>query len=220
FQASRRRPAARIPGVSSDESPALQTSRISARSRTLQPGELVVLSIALPAPAGHVRVRAFGRDVAAYAEGDREWRALVGIDLDVKPGTYSVTADADGGADSGPDRRRARPVFFREHRGDRPRTGIVLDARASVGDRRARGGPRAGGPDHRPRRRDGTRHRSASALGRARQRRASGPALAARVAGNVIFARLKPWRFVFDRREPSRSVFALFYTRTNMPTAG
>jgi len=102
FQASRRRPAARIPIVSNDERPALQTSRISARSRTLRPGELVVLSIALPAPAGHVRVRAFGRDVAAYAEGDREWRALVGIDLDVKPGTYSVTADADGRADSGP----------------------------------------------------------------------------------------------------------------------
>jgi murein DD-endopeptidase MepM/ murein hydrolase activator NlpD len=71
------------------------TIQISARSRTLRPGELVVLSIAVPVPTGHVRVRAFGHDVAAYAEGDREWRAIVGIDLDVKPGTYSVTADAD-----------------------------------------------------------------------------------------------------------------------------
>jgi murein DD-endopeptidase MepM/ murein hydrolase activator NlpD len=95
FQASRRRSAARIASVSSDERLALQTSQISARSRTPRPGELVVLSIALPAPTGRVRVRAFGRDVEAYREGDREWRALVGIDLDVKPGTYSVTADAD-----------------------------------------------------------------------------------------------------------------------------
>ena len=95
FQASRRRSTARIASVSSDGRLALETSQISARSRTPRPGELVVLSIELPAPTGRVRVRAFGRDVEAYREGDREWRALVGIDLDVKPGTYSVTADAD-----------------------------------------------------------------------------------------------------------------------------
>src|SRR5712691_8810364 len=102
FQASRRRSTARIASVSSDGRLALETSQISARSRTPRPGELVVLSIELPAPTGRVRVRAFGRDVEAYREGDREWRALVGIDLDVKPGTYSVTADADGLAGSGP----------------------------------------------------------------------------------------------------------------------
>ena len=68
---------------------------ISARSRTLQPGELVVLSIVAPARTDHVRVRAFHRDVAAYRTGDGTWTALVGIDLDVKPGTYTVTADTD-----------------------------------------------------------------------------------------------------------------------------
>jgi murein DD-endopeptidase MepM/ murein hydrolase activator NlpD len=73
---------------------------ISARSRTLQPGELVVLSIVVPAPTDHVRVRAFHRDVAAYRTGDGTWTALVGIDLDVKPGTYAVTADTD--AEAGP----------------------------------------------------------------------------------------------------------------------
>ena len=62
--------------------------QISARSRSLQPGELVVLSIALPEASGTIRVRAFDRDVAAYPDGERAWRALVGIDLDVKPGTY------------------------------------------------------------------------------------------------------------------------------------
>jgi len=40
-----------------------------------------------------VRVRAFDRDVVAYSAGDHEWRALVGIDLDVKPGSYPVTVD-------------------------------------------------------------------------------------------------------------------------------
>jgi murein DD-endopeptidase MepM/ murein hydrolase activator NlpD len=67
---------------------------ISTQSRSQQPGELVVLSIAVPEPTAHVSVRAFDRDVAAYPSGDRTWRALVGIDLDVKPGTYAVTVDA------------------------------------------------------------------------------------------------------------------------------
>jgi murein DD-endopeptidase MepM/ murein hydrolase activator NlpD len=72
--------------------------QISARSRSMQPGELVVLSIVLPEASDQVRVRAFDRDVLAYPAGDRAWRALVGIDLDVKPGTYRVTVDAGAGA--------------------------------------------------------------------------------------------------------------------------
>jgi murein DD-endopeptidase MepM/ murein hydrolase activator NlpD len=71
-----------------------EATQISARSRSLQPGELVVLSIAGPERSDAVLVRAFDRDVAVYPVGDHEWRALVGIDLDVKPGTYPVTIDA------------------------------------------------------------------------------------------------------------------------------
>ena len=70
--------------------------QVSARSRTLQPGELVVLSIELNEAVDRIDVRAFDRDVVAYRDGDRTWRALVGIDLDVKPGTYPVTVEADG----------------------------------------------------------------------------------------------------------------------------
>ena len=65
--------------------------QISARSRAVQPGELVVLSIALPAPTAHVRVRAFGRDIAASPDGDREWRALV--DLPGSVATARLVAD-------------------------------------------------------------------------------------------------------------------------------
>src|SRR6476660_9844683 len=68
--------------------------QISASARSLQPGELVVLSIVVPEPAVNVSVRAFGRDLAAYPAGERTWRALVGIDLDVKPGTYTVRVNA------------------------------------------------------------------------------------------------------------------------------
>jgi murein DD-endopeptidase MepM/ murein hydrolase activator NlpD len=79
-------------------SPAPAAIEITARSRAIQPGEIVVLSIVAPEAAAALRVRAFDRDVAAYHDGDGGWRALVGIDLDVKPGTYQVTVDAGAGA--------------------------------------------------------------------------------------------------------------------------
>jgi murein DD-endopeptidase MepM/ murein hydrolase activator NlpD len=72
-----------------------RTIQVSAESRSLEPGELVVLTMTLPEPRARVRVRAFGRDVPAFAIGVRAWRALVGIDLDVTPRTYTATIDAD-----------------------------------------------------------------------------------------------------------------------------
>jgi hypothetical protein len=70
---------------------------LSLQSRSLQPGELVVLSIALAADADDVRVRAFDRNIATYKVGDRAWRSLVGIDLDVTPGDYVIAVDAGRG---------------------------------------------------------------------------------------------------------------------------
>ena len=73
---------------------------LSVQSRTPRPGELVVLSIALPEPADHIRVHAFNRDVPAFPVGERVWRALVGIDLDVRPGTYPITVAAGAAHDT------------------------------------------------------------------------------------------------------------------------
>ncbi|MEO8681587.1 MAG: peptidoglycan DD-metalloendopeptidase family protein [Vicinamibacterales bacterium] len=70
---------------------------ISARARSLRPGEVVVLTIAGPGVSDAVRVRAFDRDVATYRDGDT-WRAIVGVDLDVKPGNYRVTAESGAAA--------------------------------------------------------------------------------------------------------------------------
>ena len=53
----------------------------------------MVLSIVPPIATEALRVRAFDRDVAAYKDGDT-WRAIVGVDLDVKPGTYRVTVES------------------------------------------------------------------------------------------------------------------------------
>jgi murein DD-endopeptidase MepM/ murein hydrolase activator NlpD len=71
---------------------------LSAQSRALRPGELVVISISLAEATDVVEVQAFGRDLIAYRVGDRAWRTLVGIDLDVKPGSFAVTVRA--GVDS------------------------------------------------------------------------------------------------------------------------
>jgi murein DD-endopeptidase MepM/ murein hydrolase activator NlpD len=93
--------------------PAIQ---ISANARSLRPGELVVLSIAVPEPTERVSVRAFDRDVAAYPAGDRTWHALVGIDLDVKPGTYAVTVDAGAPPEHATYDLIVAPVTFRTRR--------------------------------------------------------------------------------------------------------
>jgi len=70
---------------------------VTAKSRAVQPGELVVLTITARSSLDHVRVVAFGHDEAAFAADDGSWRALVGIDLDVKAGTYPIAIDADSG---------------------------------------------------------------------------------------------------------------------------
>jgi murein DD-endopeptidase MepM/ murein hydrolase activator NlpD len=73
---------------------------VTAKSRAVQPGEIVVLTVTAPVDLDRVRVRAFGQDVAVFpasSSGRTTWEALVGIDLDVKPGTYPVAIDADAG---------------------------------------------------------------------------------------------------------------------------
>jgi len=82
-------------------SPSLQLTvtppAITAKARSLQPGEVVLLSIPLFSSAESIRVRAFDREVRAFKNGDL-WQAIVGVDLDVKPGTYPVSVEAGAGA--------------------------------------------------------------------------------------------------------------------------
>jgi hypothetical protein len=84
---------------------------ITSRARAVQPGELVVLSIAAPDGPTTIAVHAFGHEVAAFKADEGGWRALVGIDLDVKPGTYPVTVRA-GSAHASLD-LAVRPRTFR-----------------------------------------------------------------------------------------------------------
>ena len=74
---------------------------ITAASRSIQPGELVVLTITATGTENHLQVRAFGRDSLPFRLDAHRWQALVGIDLDVTNGPHQVVVE------SGPERQRA-----------------------------------------------------------------------------------------------------------------
>jgi murein DD-endopeptidase MepM/ murein hydrolase activator NlpD len=71
---------------------------VTAASRSMQPGELVVLTIVTAEPADAVRVRAFDQDLQPFRLDDRTWRVFVGIDLDVAPKACPVAITAGQGA--------------------------------------------------------------------------------------------------------------------------
>jgi murein DD-endopeptidase MepM/ murein hydrolase activator NlpD len=64
-------------------------------ARALAPGELVVLTIVTERPATGVSVSAFDKTFLAYKVDARTWKALVGIDLDVKPGPHDVSVSTE-----------------------------------------------------------------------------------------------------------------------------
>jgi murein DD-endopeptidase MepM/ murein hydrolase activator NlpD len=65
------------------------TVRVAARS--IQPGELVVLTLTTGTVANEVRAHAFGRELTPIRMSSTEWRVLVGVDLETKPGRYDVS---------------------------------------------------------------------------------------------------------------------------------
>jgi murein DD-endopeptidase MepM/ murein hydrolase activator NlpD len=80
--------------TTADRLGAAEVLELHVAARTMQPGELVVLTIDAPSGADVVTVHAFGQSIpAAHGDGQR-WRALIGIDLDVRPGDYPVAVSA------------------------------------------------------------------------------------------------------------------------------
>jgi murein DD-endopeptidase MepM/ murein hydrolase activator NlpD len=67
---------------------------VAVRARTFRPGELIVFDLTVPPPASDVRVSLFDRTVAAYRLDGARWQAMVGIDLDQRPGAYDARVDA------------------------------------------------------------------------------------------------------------------------------
>ena len=62
--------------------------------RALQPGEVARIDVRPAAPVTFVHLTAFDREIRAADVGQGVWRALVGIDLEVAPGDYRVTIEA------------------------------------------------------------------------------------------------------------------------------
>jgi murein DD-endopeptidase MepM/ murein hydrolase activator NlpD len=69
----------------------------------VQPGELLVVTFDAPTGAAAASVSLFGKRTTAYPLEAGRWQALIGIDLDQKPGRYTATAAAG-------DARGTRPV--------------------------------------------------------------------------------------------------------------
>jgi murein DD-endopeptidase MepM/ murein hydrolase activator NlpD len=67
---------------------------IALASRALQPGELVVVTVSFPTEPSKVRISAFDKEWPTFAAGKAELRALVGIDVEQKPGRYALVVEA------------------------------------------------------------------------------------------------------------------------------
>lgn len=87
--------------------PAADGIRLDIAARSMAPGELLVVTVGVERQTTAVRVSAFNRHTLATDLGDGRWQALVGIDLDQRPGRYTVAVDADGPAGM---RRKTRPI--------------------------------------------------------------------------------------------------------------
>lgn len=65
--------------------------KVTHQARSLQPGEVVLLKVTSLRSLSRLQAAAFGREFPAFSAGDdRDWIGLVGIDLDTKPGRYTV----------------------------------------------------------------------------------------------------------------------------------
>ena len=75
---------------------AAQELSIELRSRGTQPGDAVAVTITTPSSVTALTVSAFAARWPAYRVDDTTWRALVGIDLERKPGPYVLSVATSG----------------------------------------------------------------------------------------------------------------------------
>ena len=75
---------------------AAQELSIELRSRGTQPGDAVAVTITTPSSVTALTVTAFAARWPTYKVDDTTWRALVGIDLERKPGPYALSVATSG----------------------------------------------------------------------------------------------------------------------------
>lgn len=72
---------------------------LSVDSRSMQPGELVVVNATLPEDVTEVRIVGLDRSARAYRVDDTRWQALLGIDLDAEAGEQPIRLEGRRGVE-------------------------------------------------------------------------------------------------------------------------
>ena len=71
------------------------TITVAHRERSLKPGEIILLKARSTQKLKSLKVEAFDREFPAFEDSDGlNWSALIGIDLDTKPGGYAIRLNA------------------------------------------------------------------------------------------------------------------------------
>lgn len=68
--------------------------QLTSNARSIRQGEVVVFTATTTQPVEAMHARAFDRDLATFRVDATRWQALVGIDIDTKPGMYEVSFEA------------------------------------------------------------------------------------------------------------------------------
>jgi peptidase M23-like protein len=68
--------------------------QLATDARSIRQGEVVVFTATTSQPVDAMRARAFDRDLPTFQVDATRWRALLGIDIDTKPGSYEVSFEA------------------------------------------------------------------------------------------------------------------------------
>ena len=77
--------------ISAAAAASAQTLSIDLGPGPIQPGDAVLVRLQASQSTMNLEVTAFGANWPHYRADDGTWRALIGVDLDRRPGTYAVT---------------------------------------------------------------------------------------------------------------------------------
>ena len=90
-----------LPGLDVYSNPVVPEIQLSHRARSLQPGEVVLMTASCSTPLKSLQAFGFDKEFRFFpTENALLWQGLVGIDLETAPGTHSVQLRAvtEGGA--------------------------------------------------------------------------------------------------------------------------
>jgi murein DD-endopeptidase MepM/ murein hydrolase activator NlpD len=73
---------------------AADTIQLATDARSIRQGEVVVFTATTSQEVDAMRARAFDRDLATFRLDATRWQTLLGIDIDTKPGSYTVSFEA------------------------------------------------------------------------------------------------------------------------------